>query len=40
MVHYSTPMPLKLQREIWDYKNTNPKVIELSIFNINWKLLF
>lgn len=39
MVHYSTPMPPKLNAEIWDYKNTNSKAIEHIIFNLNCYLL-
>ena len=38
MVCYGTPMPPKLIREIWDYKNANSKDIDGNIFDLNWNL--
>ena len=38
MVHYGTPMPPKLEREMW-HENGNSKALETSIFNLNWNLL-
>ena len=38
MVHYGTPMPPKLEREMW-HENGNSKALECNIFNLNWNLL-
>ena len=39
MIHYGTPIPPKLEREIWHYKNANSKALKCSVFNLNWNLL-